>query len=165
MAPTLTLPDLPPDLIRAVAQEGARDAVRVAHFLDALAQTPAGQSLGQRPVRLPADFLLGLGAALRLLLWERNGIRVHLDAGLPPARDALRDVFRSVIDPEVAARTATLPSRVSALFVDRFAWTGRLELEADVTLGEAQEEALLDALAEFLWVHRPGQRTLEDRHQ
>src|SRR4051812_6170692 len=83
----LPLPDLPPDLTHAVARDAARDADRVGLSLGARGLAP--------PLPLPAAFLLGLGAALRLLLWEQQGLDAHRQAGLPPARQALRDVFRA----------------------------------------------------------------------
>src|SRR4051794_29218512 len=82
-----SLAAFPPDLIQAVAGDAARDADRVGSFLVAVGLAP--------PLRLPADFLLGLGAALRMLMWEHRGIHLHRDAGLPPARQALREVFRA----------------------------------------------------------------------
>jgi hypothetical protein len=42
-----------------------------------------------------------------------------------------------------------------ALFVERFCWNGRNELDADIILDKADEEAALDALADFLWMNRP----------
>ena len=146
----LQLPDFPPDLIQAVARDAARDADRVGLFLGALGLAP--------PLPLPAAFLLGLGAALRLLLWEQDGIDAHRRAGLPPARQALRDVFRAAAgqaDPGTAEQAKALPGRVLALFIEHFAWAGRAELGADLTLGPADEDALLEGLADFLWAHRP----------
>src|SRR3954451_7437938 len=154
----LPLSDFPPDLIQAVARDAARDADRVGVFLDALGRPPAGRRPQDPPLGLPADLLLGLGAALRLLLWEQQGIDAHRQAGLPPGRQALRDVFRAATgqaDPEAAGRARTLPYRVLTLFVERFAWAGRPELGADLTLGPADEDALLEGLADFLWAHRP----------
>src|ERR1700730_3348789 len=77
----LPLSDFPPDLIHAAPRDAARDADRVAAFLDALGLAPAGRRPQDPPLGLPADLLLGLGAALRLLLWERVGIRAHREAG------------------------------------------------------------------------------------
>ena len=45
--------------------------------------------------------------------------------------------------------------RVMRLSVERFAWTAPAELGTDVSLAEADEEALLEAFADFLWAHRP----------
>jgi hypothetical protein len=41
------------------------------------------------------------------------------------------------------------------LSVDRLAWSARGELNIEVALGEADEEAILAGLADFLWEHRP----------
>lgn len=81
--------DFPPELIESVATNAAADADRVGWLLDrvGLGPPPGGTR------RLPGDFLLNLGAALRLLDWEQAGISVHRDAGLPTAADAVRRVF------------------------------------------------------------------------
>jgi hypothetical protein len=149
------LDDLPCDLIDAVARDAEADADHVGAFLDALGlRPPPGQVLP-----LPAAFLLDLGAALRLLLWEQAGLQAPASAGLPPARQALRDVLLSLRSYAAGVRRletpATLAPRVLATFVDHFAWDARPELGADVTLAEADEEAVLEALADFLWAHRP----------
>jgi hypothetical protein len=129
----------------------------VSTFLDAVGLAPAGQGAQDRPLRLPEDFLLGLGAALRLLLWEQQGIHVHLDQGFPPARQALLDVFRTATgqaEPETVACVRSLAARVMVLSIEHLAWNGRVELDADIVLGEADQEMLLEALADYLWAHR-----------
>jgi hypothetical protein len=153
----LDVTSLPPDLIAAVAQEAADDADRVGQFLDVLSENPVFSWWIQRPRRLPASVLLELmylGFALRLLIWEQCGLQVHRDAGLPPARDILRDVFLAPGDPAAAARIAQLPGQVMALFIQRFAWAGRRELGTAMVLDPADEEQALEALADFLWDHR-----------
>jgi len=47
-----------------------------------------------------------------------------------------------------------LSVRVLALTVERFAWHARDDLGAEVLLGFPEEDAVLDALAQFLWEHR-----------
>src|SRR5262245_6438845 len=81
--------DISGDLVRSVRAEAERDADTVGMFLTALGlhATPA------RSIPLPATFLLDLGAALRLLAWEQAGLPPQEVAGLPPARQALTDVF------------------------------------------------------------------------
>src|SRR3954447_18062715 len=76
----LPLSDFPPDLIQAVARDAARDADRGGASRAAVGLPPAGRPPRDPPLGLPADLLLGLGAALRLLLWERQGIRAHREA-------------------------------------------------------------------------------------
>jgi hypothetical protein len=95
---------------------------------------------------------------LRLLVWEEAGLHAHRDAGLPSAQEALREVARWVVTPEPLAakeRAANeLACRVLAVAVERLAWNGRPLLGADLQLGEADEEVLVEALAGFLWAHR-----------
>jgi hypothetical protein len=142
----------------SAARDGARDAHAVIGFLNHLAHAwrdnEVGQWLSKKPVRLPAQFLLGLGAALRLVAWEIAGIQIHRTAGLPTAHEALLDVFRSVSDAEAAMRTHLLPTQVFALTRDNFAWAGQAELNADVMLDAADEELALEVLADFLWENR-----------
>jgi hypothetical protein len=147
-------PELPLGLVTAVAEAAARDAARVRLFLE---EVSLGASLAL-PIPLTSAFLLELGAALRLLEWERRGLSAHLDAGLPPSGRALREAFRHLVAPPVPPDPPgdTLAYRVMVLFAERFAWAGREELGADVALGEADEEALLEELADFLSRHRPA---------
>ena len=148
----------PPGLLQAVKHAAADDADRVAQFLDALGLRPTGPGAARAPLRLPTFFLVGLGAVTRLREWEQRGLRAHCDAGLPPADEALREVFRAVEAPEPLAakeQAATrLACRVLAVFVERMAWDGRPLLGADLELGEADEDALVDALSKFLWLNR-----------
>jgi hypothetical protein len=142
--------ELPSDLLQAVARDAECDADWVGVFLTTGGLKP--------PLRVPMELLLGLGAALRLFRWELSGITIHLAAGLPPARQALHEVVRAATgqaEPGLVERLKTLYSRVLSVFVERFAWNGRVELGADLTLDPADEEALLNGLADFLWDHRP----------
>jgi hypothetical protein len=102
---------------------------------------------------MPAGFLLHLAAALRLLSSEAQGFFPHREAGLPEARQAIRDAFLALTDPD--ADPTELCVAVLRLSVERFAWSGPPDLGADVALDEAPEDALLEALADFLWAHRP----------
>jgi hypothetical protein len=155
MAPTLETDDLnrlPPELVRSVANEAARDAVRAASFLDAVGLTPPPGGV----LQLPANFLLNLGAAMRLLAWEVAGVVVHLEAGLPPARDAIHRVFRETVR-ESGYGDCTSPwlsLAVLQLSVERFAWTALRDLRADILLDFPDEDALVEAMARFLWDRR-----------
>jgi hypothetical protein len=162
----IPLDQFSPDLIQAVARDAAAAADYVAVFLDALGLRGTNEGGTPVPLRLPYFFLLGLGAALRLLVWEQHGVQAHRDAGLPPADEAVRAVFRAVTAPEPPEekerRARQLGCRVLAAFVERLAWSGQALLGADVELGQADEDALVDALARFLWACRhdgdgPGQ--------
>jgi hypothetical protein len=39
-------------------------------------------------------------------------------------------------------------------WVDNFAWLGRSTWDADLVLGESEEDALVEILAPFLWANR-----------
>ena len=146
---SLDLSLLPPELIRSVAEDAASDADRAAFFLSevGLALLP-GQAR-----RLPAHFLLDLGAAMRLLIWEQAGLTIHLEAGLPCAREATLQVFREAL-PEAGGSTSWLAQAVFRLSVDRLAWSGRRDLDADILLDMPDEDALVEVMARFLWANR-----------
>jgi len=118
-----------------------------------------------RPVRLPPGFLLQLGAALRLLVWESSGLRVHLDSGLPMAELAIIEAF-GLLEASTEAETqlsAELPRKVIGLFADRFAWHGRRDLNSDVELDDPVDDDLfLDALARLLWDARSAAKPLKE---
>ena len=124
---------MPPELVEATAREAARDADRVGRLLHELGFVPSPG----RPVRLPAAVLVTLGAALRLRGWEECGLHVHIDAGLPPAEQALHDAV-GLLAPESGAEprhSVELSRRVVALFADQVRLgSGRRDLDADVVL-------------------------------
>jgi hypothetical protein len=131
-----------------VKSEAERDADRVALFL----RSHGVQGTREKPIALPMSFLLHLGAAMRLHHWEEQGFSLHRTAGLPDAGRAIKAAVQSLTDPGTA-RTALCES-VVRLSLDRFAWHGRRDLEADVALDEMIDDDALDALAEFLWASR-----------
>lgn len=151
----LGLADIPSELLLAIVYDATQDARRVAIFLDSFSQAPGMDWLAVKPASLPADFLRRLGAALRLWHWEMHGILIHREYGLPSADTAVRDTILALTDPAAAERIDPVPRQVFLLSVERFAWNARAELDADVTLGDVAEDTVLEALADFLWAHRP----------
>jgi hypothetical protein len=157
MAPTdrgAGLAAFPPELIARVAEQATQDADLAAHILTTFGLGPPPGQIR----RFPATFLLDLAAASRLLAWEVTGLTLHREAGLPSARDALRDAFRDcavlVADPSAPDPGASLSGAVIALTVDRLAWAGPAHLRAEVLLDTPDEDALVEAMARFLWGHR-----------
>jgi hypothetical protein len=147
--PSISTGDSAVEMISAVIANAERDAVCVHQFLKQLrlAGTP------KRPVALPRGFLLYLAAALRLLAWERGGLFLHREVGLPGAQQAIGDAFRWLAEPDTDVTAFCIS--VMKLSMERFAWSGLCEIRTDVAIDEAHEELLLDALADFLWAHRP----------
>lgn len=150
MAANQPTPFFPSELVRAVSLVAIRDAKNVGFFLRAL-----GFQL--QDLRLPVRFMLELGAALRLVIWEGLGLRVHLEAGLPSAHDLLVCIFREVLSVDYKNPDGTNPpllNKVLRLVIERFAWAGPQDLGADLVLGEAEEEQLVEILATLVWNHR-----------
>jgi hypothetical protein len=148
--------DFPADLISAVAVSAVRDADHVGLFLRELGLSAAPD----QPCRLPTRFLLHVGAALRLLIWEAQGFFFHQAAGLPEARQALREAFQTLRDPDADSSAFCL--QVLRLAVERFAWNGPRDLHAEIVLDDLDDEAALDLLAEFLWASRHRATPKED---
>jgi len=146
--PTSSLSAFPTELVNAVTTDAARDADAVGLFLHeiGLAASP------EQPRQLPLRFLLHLAAALRLLAWETQGFCFHHAAGLPPARQAIHEAFRTLHDPDANPRELCIS--VLRLTLERFAWNGPRDLNADIALDDLSDEAALDVLAEFLWACR-----------
>lgn len=143
-----SLSDFPHELICAVARQASSAADMVHSFLDL-----AGiKSNSQPPVQLSATFLLTLAAALQIHAWEAAGLTVHLRAGLPSAKQALEQAL--ALFSAGGSGADSLGLRVLGVFMDRFAWAGESHLGAPVELELVDDEAALDALAEFLWKHR-----------
>jgi hypothetical protein len=158
----VNLSQFPDELTAALRHQAGSDADLAGSFLAEISKHPNLVLLAK--LRLPETMLLGLGAALRMWTWEDAGIQIHREAGLPCAWAAVRDVFLSLVDSEAAARTVELPARVTALFIDRFAWGAAAQLDATVLLGDVDNDGLIDAVAEFLWRHRHDELT-EPKHQ
>ena len=154
--------DYPPELVRFAIDEAERDADEVAELLAAAGPAPPpGQTRG-----FPPGILLDLGAVVRLRRWEAAGLAVHREAGLPTARAALNFVIHTLVaaaDPEALAAAGALGREVPGLAMGRLAWTARAELGADVALDADDEDALVEALAQFLWARRHDASAAEGR--
>jgi hypothetical protein len=147
--PSTSTSDFAVEVVASVVANAQRDADCVDRFLRqlGLAATP------KKPVHLPREFLAYLGAALRLLAWERSGLFLHRDVGLPGAQQAIGDALRLLDEPDTNVTSFCVA--VTKLSVEHFSWSGLSEIGADVALENADEDVLLEALADFLWTHRP----------
>lgn len=127
------------------------------HCAELTAATLQQMGFALDKLRLPANFLLELSAVLQLQLWERRGLTPHLKSGLPPAQVASTELTGRAAKgwAEFEGKTsAPLSSRVLRVWIEQFAWSGQEFLEADVVVGDVDEEEFADVLAEFLWTHR-----------
>ena len=109
--------------------------------------------------RQAENFLLNLAAALRLARWEQSALRLYLPSSLPSSKEAFRNLVLPVErepPPDGRKRATSLSLDVFRTWVERFCRGGQAELGSDVVLKSSglSAEALLDALADFLWDHR-----------
>lgn len=145
---------VPIELSTAVQEKAVRDADVVYRFLTWLGRKWAGDSFDLAAIDLPPGFMSALAAALQLVAWEQRGVFIHRDIGLPSADDAVLLIFRSYQESDTHPACAHLQHEVFQLFVQRFAWAGRSDLDADIVLDDLEEDVLVDALADFLWARR-----------
>lgn len=144
--------ELADPLVHAVARNAAFVADLTAAVLDKTGIFPPATQK-----KLPAGFLLELGAVLQIGFWERNGIVVHQSAGLPSYREASKDLAaRAERGPAEFADPAaiSLSRAVMAFWIEHFAWEGKQLLGSDIVVDEVEEDQFADMLAEFLWKHR-----------
>jgi hypothetical protein len=148
------LESYPPELIARVTDQATQDAEIVVDLLHAFSLAPSDGS--ERS--FPADFLLELGAAARVLAWEVQGLALLQGGVRLPAGDAIRRVFedttRRLRDPSAPAATLELVYAVFRLSMERLAWTGPRDLQAEIMLDFPDEDALVESLAQILWDNR-----------
>lgn len=155
---SISLDDLDPALIAATVQQAERQATMVAVCLDAIDARlkEAGHPEGSKG--LPLGFLLELGSICQLKYWEISGLRDFLPPGLPTSEDASTDLYKraTTTAPEefYSIENDHLGRQLLAVWLERFAWAAPNLLQADVVLGEVDEDSLVDGLARLLWVHR-----------
>jgi hypothetical protein len=155
-------PTLPAELLAAITREAIQDADDVAALLAALGfQRPSPET----PLPLPAPLLLGLGAAVRSLRWEAQGVRLHIERGMPTGDAAVREVFRRAAADGGSGSDGRFERElcrdVLRLAASHFAWEGPEALGTDVVLGEVEDERLLDAVARMIWAQRHSTGEIE----
>lgn len=142
--------EVSPFLLNAVVHNAERMAILTSAVLDAAGFPSDAPSL-------PRNFLLEWGAVLQLGMWELQGIHRHAELGLPTYTEA---------SSELAARAAKGPGafdgpeatplsrHVVRVWLEEFAWQGWELLQTDVVVGDVDEDAFAEVMADFLWSHR-----------
>lgn len=109
----------------------------------------------------PGNFL-DLGAYLQLVAWESAGLTSHVDAGLPSADAAARQVAMRMRQGG-ATPESTLSNQVLGFLFTHCAWQGKEILSSDIALKmDAEDDALLDAIANLVWQNRHTASTTGD---
>lgn len=124
---------------------------------DLTAATLREMGLPIKNLRLPGNFLLELGAVVQLHVWERRGLTPHLKGELPAAKVASKELVERVqkgASEFEGNNAAPLSRQVLQVGIEQFAWNGQELLQADVVVGDVDEDEFVALLAEFLWTHR-----------
>jgi hypothetical protein len=137
------------EVIARVMRQACDDAEMVIALLRRLGMSPSSSEFP----RMPNSLLLDLAAACRLAVWERAGVTIHREAGLPSAEEALRLAFEACVSRQIVGGLGFGP-QIMALNITHFAWSGPVDLRAEVLLGVPDEDALVDAMAQFLFDRR-----------
>jgi hypothetical protein len=146
--------------LQAVVRHAQRQA-------DLAADVLTGMGLAG-PRGLPPAYLLELAAVLEIGLWERLGLRDHLNASLPAFGQAAAQLAaRAALGPtEFDVPDATpLSDTVLTAWMNAMAWDGREFFGAEIVLGDVDEEEFVSLLAEFLWTHRHEHSELISRQE
>lgn len=137
-------------------QAVVRNAERMAD-LTAAALNEMGLISSPPKVWFSGTFLLELGAVLQIGLWERKGITAPFEAGIPSYTEAAGTLAERAAKNPSEFRTTThspLSDAVVQFWVDHFAWDGMQHMQADIIVGDIDEDQFIDLLATFLWEHR-----------
>ncbi len=142
----------PPELLARVVEQANLDADLTIHVLNAAGLAP----LPGQTRFLPRDLLLELGAALRVMVWEIEGLDLPAFT-LPTPQDAIRRAFVDAVgrlrDPSYSA-SPSLSQTVLQISTYHLAWVGSREFQAEILLDTPDEDALVEAMAQLLWRNR-----------
>jgi hypothetical protein len=144
--------EVPLCLVEAVMQRAEQNALLTSAALEA-----TGLFSSPSEVRLPLNFLLELGAVSQLGVWELQGMHHHVAYGLPTFADAAHELAgraaKGTGEFQGSGKTP-LSARLLKFWIEHFAWQGQALLQAEILVGEVDEDSFVDTLAEFLWTHR-----------
>ena len=146
-------------ILEAIIREAEFTADLVVEFLKQHGLKPHRRPRSDIPTTRPsgpaADFVLDLGAAIRLRMWERGGMATSISPNLPASADALIAAANRVQGEAISAQVADLQLRVFQAWFENIARDGQPDLGTDVLLPTIDDpEELLDQVADFLWRHR-----------
>ena len=148
---------IPDAQVAAVRNEAGYAAEHAVMFLRGCGAIPP---TGDQPVRVPREYMLELGAALRVVEWRNRGLLEHLGGDPMPLLQTLVDFIlradRVAGQWHTGPDGAPLARLVFKTWLETFAWSGRRELGVDVVLRAPPQPSAeeVSAIAEFLWRNR-----------
>jgi hypothetical protein len=132
------------DLVAAIIKDANRLAEMTADYLD---QQSAQPGMSQRHT---ADFLVDLGAILRIESWEKAGIKDLIVPHLP-ASGALRREKTCSGQSDSASSSPQIAFQVFNGWLSNCALPRLPTLEIDMALPHVEEELLLTHVSQLLW--------------
>jgi hypothetical protein len=99
-------------------------------------------------------FLFELAGVMQLRLWEDAGFTVHIDAGLPSADTAAKELEHHAKVGESHVAGIDLWRKVTIVWREHFAWEGQQLLGSEVAIHRADDDLLVEQLAQFMWRNR-----------
>lgn len=143
---TQAYPQLPADLLRAFVTSADRDADDLAAFI-----RRSEELVGKTLTGFTSPMLLGMGLFARFRRWESQGIRVHIEAGLPSAEQMYGSLVDIQSHPNLEAFVTATCQQANSVFYKNFVWMAASDGSVELALSAAvDEDRLLDAVAEFL---------------
>jgi hypothetical protein len=137
--------------------QAERDAELVCRFLGILSEAEGFEHLKPPISNMSLGLALGLAAALRLSLWQIHG----LSAALPETPALGHELVSWLLQGPVSGAAAdyrgiAVYRYYSAVWSSRAAWSGALELGADILIDRTSQltDSELELLADFLWARR-----------
>ncbi|MBL9085381.1 MAG: hypothetical protein JNK76_26490 [Planctomycetales bacterium] len=152
-----TLPIFEPAMASAAASFAERQAVAAGACLREIERHAIANGLSVDVSRLPAGFLLEFAAVVQLSIWEGNGLTDFLPADVPTSPAAEAELFRRVREQPQQLQSisgALLSRRLLDLWLDQMCWSAPQYCHADVIVSDADEDMLVEAVAQLLWTHR-----------
>lgn len=150
-------PHLTPDHLRFYDDYERAMVDRLYEYVDRvglLQEAPDGRRLVDH---LHPGTLLEIASFLQIEEWHRTGLGALLSDALPPLDVARRDIYERCLHGDLGAGESpqlrmTWP--MVSVLVERLAVAGPGILGAEIVLGVADEDALIDAVAQLIWDRR-----------
>jgi hypothetical protein len=143
---------VPAHLEKVAYEYGSRMAEVIVTWLNS-----NGRPFHQSNQKAPLPYLLELGAILQLALWESAGFAEQLPSDLPTLSQAREELkTRAALGPQefVDPKKARLFECVFLVWWEHFAWHAPELLDAEVLLGQLNEDEVVQQLARFFWETR-----------
>jgi hypothetical protein len=142
-----------PEFVEVLKRQAEAESEVCAAVFQLVGVQPKDEVGNWLPVRLPISLLLGWKLALRLATWELNGIRAHIEAGMPTADEVLKRLGAPQDYPDLDDFVRQHSATAIGVLHDSLLWSaGDCDLDIGVDLGiaSAGDDELLDAMAD-LW--------------